>query len=297
MWKRVAGAILLAAVVALPVLLTEQALRMPPERRPEPDRSEALDIAAATGTAWNEVEIATSDGAKLKGWTFLPPADRDSGKAIILLHGAGDSRKGMLGFSRFFAQRGYSTLAVDSRAHGISGGPMVTYGLLERQDIHQWADYLLGLRPKAKLYGLGMSMGAAILIQSLDTEPRFRSIVAECSYSSFRAAASERIPRLTGLPAVFSRPVVSAAFLYAQMRYGYDLEAISPMEALKRARTPVLLIHGLDDGRTAPEQSRELYAANPKISELWEVPGAKHVQASVVAHQEFEERVLRWFDK
>ncbi len=234
MWKRIAGAILLAATVASPVLLTEQALRMPPERRPEPDRSKAQDIANATGTAWSEAEITAPDGAKLRGWAFLPPAERDSGKAILLLHGAGDSRKGMLGFTRFFAQRGYATLAVDSRGHGISGGPMVTYGLLERGD---------------------------------------------------------------GLPAFFSRPVVGAAFDYAQMRYGFDLEAISPLESLKRAHTPVLLIHGLADGRTAPEQSRELYAVNPKVAELWEVPGAKHVQAPVVAEQEFEKRVLRGFDK
>ena len=296
MWKWIAGGIPLAVAVAVPVLLTEQALRMPSERK-EPDRTKAEAIAATTGTTWTEAEIATPDGVKLKGWVFLPAAGRDSGKAIILLHGAGDSRKGMLGFSRFFALRGYSTLAVDSRGHGVSGGPMVTYGLLERQDVHQWADYLLGLRPKAKLYGLGMSMGAAILIQALDTEPRFRSIAAECSYSTFRAAASERIPRLTGLPAFFSRPVVSAAFLYAQLRYDYVLDAISPLDSLKRTHTPVLLIHGLDDGRTAPEQSRELHAANPGVSELWEVPGAKHVQASVVAQQEFEERVQRWFDK
>jgi dipeptidyl aminopeptidase/acylaminoacyl peptidase len=284
-------------VVALPVMLTEQALRMPSERRNEPDKSKALDIAGVTGTRWSEAEITTPDGAKLKGWTFLPPPEHDSGKAIILLHGAGDSRKGMLGFSRFFAQRGYATLVVDSRGHGISGGPQVTYGLLEKQDVHRWADYLLGVKPNAKLYGLGMSMGAAILIQSLESEARFRSIVAECSYSTFRAAASERIPRLTGLPAAFSTPIVSAAFFYAKMRYGHDLESISPVESLKHSRTPVLLIHGLDDGRTAPEQSRTLHAANLQTTELWEVPGAKHVQASVVAQKEFEDRVLRWFEK
>ena len=203
----------------------------------------------------------------------------------------------MLGFARFFAQRGYATLVVDSRGHGVSAGSQVTYGLLEKEDMHRWASYLLGLRPKAKLYGLGMSMGAAILIQALDTEPRFRSIVAECSYATFREAAGERIPRITGLPAILSRPIVDTAFLYARLRYGIDLDAAAPLETLKHTRTPVLLIHGLADRSTAPEQSRELHAANPKVTDLWEVPDAKHVQASVVAPREFEERVLRWFDK
>ena len=297
MWKWLVGIGLVCGVTALPILLTERALNIPPDRRTTPDRARAEEIAAVAGASWREAAISSADGAALKGWVFLPAPERDSGKAVILLHGAGDSRRGMLGFTRFFAQRGYAALVVDSRGHGVSAGPRVTYGLLEKTDMARWADYLLSLKPGARLYGLGMSMGASILIQALDTEKRFRSIVAECPYSTFRAAASERIPRLTGLPAAFASPIIGAAFLYAQLRYGYDLDAVSPVESLRRAQTPVLLIHGLADERTDPIQSRALHAANPAISELWEVPGAKHVQASVVAQHDFEERVMRWFEK
>ena len=282
---------------ALPILLTERALTIAPERRTTPDRAKAEEIAGVAGASWRDASIPSADGAALKGWVFLPTPEHDSGKAVILLHGAGDSRRGMLGFTRFFAQRGFAALVVDSRGHGISAGPQVTYGLLEKNDMARWADYLLTLKPGARLYGIGMSMGAAILIQALDTEKRFRSIVAECPYSTFREAASERIPRLTGLPAAFASPIIGTAFLYARLRYGYDLDAASPLESIRRTHTPVLLIHGLADDRTDPVQSRELHAANPAISEPWEVPGAKHVQASVVAQREFEERVMRWFEK
>ena len=297
MWKRVAGIAVVCGCAVLPILLTERALVIAPGSRAVPDRAKAAEIALASGASWREAEIDAADGQKLSAWAFLPAPEHDSGKAILLLHGAGDTRRGMLGFARFFARRGFATLVPDSRGHGVSQGPQVTYGLLEKQDVHRWADYLLGLKPGAKLFGMGMSMGAAILIQSLEIEDRFRSIVAECSYSTFRDAASERIPRLTGLPAWFSAPVVGSAFLYARLRYGLDLDAVSPLEAIKRTRTPVLLIHGLADGRTDPAQSRALHAANPSYTELWEVPGAKHVQASVVAQQEFEERVLGWFEK
>lgn len=288
---------LVCGAVALPILLTERALHIAPERRVTPDRAKAEEIAGLAGASWREAAISSADGAALKGWVFLPASERESGKAVILLHGAGDSRKGMLGFARFFAQHGYAALVVDSRGHGVSAGPRVTYGLLEKTDMTRWADYLLSLKPGARLYGLGMSMGASILIQALDNEKRFRSVVAECPYATFRAAASERIPRLTGLPAAFASPIIGAAFLYARLRYGYDLDAVSPVESLRRTHTPVLLIHGLADDRTDPGQSRELHAANPANSELWEVPGAKHVQASVVAQREFEERVMRWFEK
>ena len=149
MWKQVTGLVLACGAAALPVMLTEQALRIPSGRRDEPDRAKALDIAGTTGASWKEAEIATADGARLRGWTFLPHADRDSGKAVILLHGAGDTRRGMLGFSRFFAQRGYSTLVVDSRGHGVSGGQQVTYGFLEKQDLHHAGDHSRNI-PKSR---------------------------------------------------------------------------------------------------------------------------------------------------
>lgn len=297
MWKRAAAVALCGAAAALPVFLTESAIHLSPERKVAPVESKAAEIATVAGVDWKAVEIAGAGGARQRGWLFTPPEAKHSGRAVMLLHGAGDSRRGMLGFARFFARNGFTTLAADGRGHGVSEGPQVTYGLQEREDVRRWADFLLASRPGLKLYGLGESMGASILIQALDREPRFRSLVAECPYSTFREAASERIPRLTGLPEAFSPPLLSAAFLYARLRHGIDFAAVSPLETIRRTKTPVLLIHGLADDRTAPEHSRRLHAANPRFTELWEVPRARHVEASVVAPGEFEERVLRWFEK
>ncbi|MCC6540079.1 MAG: alpha/beta fold hydrolase, partial [Bryobacterales bacterium] len=168
----------------------------------------------------------------------------------------------------------------------------------ERDDVSRWADYALSMRAGAQLYGLGMSMGAAVLLQALPQETRFRSVVAECSYSTFRDAAAERIPRMTGVPALLSPLLLTPAFTYGRLRYGLDFDAISPLESIRKTPVPVLLIHGLADDRTSPEQSRRLAAAAPKgLAELWEVPGARHVRASEVAQQEFEDRVIRWFAK
>ena len=297
MWKWIVGGGLLAVAAAVPVFLTESALHIPPERRTAPATGKAAEAAQAAGAEWKDAEITAADGSRQRGWLFAPPTGRHSGRAVLLLHGAGDTRRGMLGFARFFASRGFTALATDSRGHGVSGGARVTYGLEERDDVRRWIDYLSATRPGLRLYALGASMGASILIQALGAESRFRSVVAECPYATFRGAASERIPRLTGLPAWFSAPVVSAAFAYARLRHGVDFEAVAPVETIRSVRTPVLLIHGLDDNKTAPAHSRELHAANPQYTELWEVPGAHHVDASVVAPREFEERVLRWFEK
>ena len=44
----------------------------------------------------------------------------------------------------------------------------------------------------SSLYGLGESLGAAILIESLPREPRFRAVVAECPFDSFEDIAYYR---------------------------------------------------------------------------------------------------------
>ena len=76
MWKKIAIGVILLGAGALPILLTEQALRIPSGRREEPDRAKAEGIAAITGSKWSEAQINAADGALLKGWKFLP--DRKS---------------------------------------------------------------------------------------------------------------------------------------------------------------------------------------------------------------------------
>jgi pimeloyl-ACP methyl ester carboxylesterase len=98
------------------------------------------DYLGHTKFEWRDAQIIARDGAVMKGW-FLEPLPR-TGKCIMVLHGIGDSRLGALGFAPMFLQHGYSVLAPDSRAHGQSGGQIVTYGILEADDALRWADWM-----------------------------------------------------------------------------------------------------------------------------------------------------------
>jgi len=82
---------------------------------------------------------------------------------------------------------------------------------------------------------------------------------------------------------------------YSRLRYGVDLMQASPIDVLRRSQTPVLLIHGTADVNIPPQESRELHAANPQSTVLWEVDGATHVGAEAADPQEYRRRVLNWF--
>lgn len=111
------------------------------------------------------VSIVTSDQVKLVATAHEPAVW--NGGAVILLHGISNGR------GEWLAREAYRTLEPDSRGHGASGGDLLTYGVRERDDddVHPWVDWMeTQWKPRAVL-GLGASLGADILLQSLPGEP------------------------------------------------------------------------------------------------------------------------------
>ncbi len=238
------------------------------------------------------VTITAPDKVILRASWLLPP--QSNGNCVAVLHGIGDSHVGSIGFAPMFLSQGYRVLVPDSRAHGTSGGELVTYGLLEKYDAVAWALWMkqAGCR---KVYGLGESLGAAILIQAAGVQPIFAAIVAECPYADLREVAEYRIQKM-GMPIVLAETVVGSAMLYARWTEGLDFRQASPVQSIAHAVTPILLIHGLNDDRTPPSNSQELANTNPRDA-LWLVPNAPHVGALRVAPEEFRRRVLGWFSE
>jgi len=244
-----------------------------------------------------DVAITTPDQVTLRGWLLRPAAG--NGNAAIVLHGLGDNRLGMSGYAQLLLAHGYTVLLPDARAHGVSGGELATYGLLEGSDIHDWVDFLLAAAKPRCVYGMGESMGAAELLQSLQEETRLCAVVAESPFSTFREIAYDRMgqPFRLGpwVGRTVLRPLVEIAFLRVRWRYGLDMGRVSPEDAVAGSHTPVLLIHGQIDGNIPARHSRAIHEVAPQTV-LWEVPGADHCGAIATAPQEFESRMLGWFE-
>jgi hypothetical protein len=90
-------------------------------------------------------------------------------------------------------------------------------------------------------------------------------------------------------------PVVESAFFYSRWKYGLDFEQVSPEDALANSKVPVFLIHGQIDSNIPVRHSRRILARNPSVV-LWEVPNAEHSTAVTVEPEEFNRRLLEWFE-
>jgi pimeloyl-ACP methyl ester carboxylesterase len=254
------------AVVALTagaVFVAEGALHI--WQRELPDDRLAAAVAKADGAAWREAQVGEADGVKLSGWLLTP--GHGNGAVVIALHGVGDTRAGMLGHADFLLRAGYTVLAPDCRGHGRSGGDVISYGVREGGDVRAWEDLLLRTPGVERIYGIGQSMGAAILLESLGHATRMRALVADCPFATFQEIAYERLEQQGVIGEAASWPLVNLGFVYARARY------------------------------IAPRHSRELHAANLAATDLWEVPGAGHIASLEVARGEYVRRVTEWFDR
>lgn len=293
-------AVLIALYLALSLLagivLAEGSLRL--YHRPLTHRLEAQTIVHREFQAdLQEVSIAASDSAILKAW-YVRPRNFNA-NAVVLTHGITDNREGVAGYAELFLKHGYAVLLPDARGHGESGGEFATYGLKEADDLHRWVTWLYAHDSPDCVYGFGESYGAALVLESLATEPRYCAVAVEDAFSTAREMSYERVSGFLHLHAWFGktlgRPIIAVADFYARERYGIDLLEPSPLDAVKHSSVPVLLIHGELDQNINPRHSVIIAKAAPSHVQLWLVPRAGHTSAWTVAHDEFETRVLSWF--
>lgn len=298
-WARLlifATALYLLVCVLGAIAFVELSLRLPKRRLTAATVALVQQRAADARLQVEEVEVFSKDRLRLRGW-FARPLNHN-GSVVVLLHGVTDNRLGVAGYAEFFVKNGYGVLIADSRTHGESEGLLATYGVTEADDVHRWVDWVYRTHAPACVYGFGESMGAAILLQSLERERRFCAVIAESPFADFREAVYDRISGgfRTGpwLARTILRPTVEAGLIYARWRYGLDFAQSSPRDIVARTSVPVFLIHGELDASIRLRNSESIHAANGKTV-LWSVPGAYHGGAWSTQPQQFESRVLAWF--
>jgi len=297
---KIAG-IWLCSCILIGVVATQWALH--PGRRaltPEAE-AQAQAIAARNEAVLAEVAVTANDGSTLRGWSIRPL--HGNGDAVILLHGVADNRMGMIGYADLLLRHGYAVLLPDARAHGESGGELATYGIIEAGDVRRWYDWVEQAERPRCIDGLGNSMGAAQLLESLPAAPGFCAVVVESPYANFREASYDRLAERLGVEAwlgrTLLRPAVEAGFLYARWKYGVDLEQNSPENAVAASSVPVLLIHGLKDTNLPSRHSEMILARNssrkPAVV-LWEPAEAVHTGAAAAEPEEYERRLIGWYE-
>lgn len=300
-YRRV-GLALLAVVIALPCVaavigrMIGPGLLHPANLNPA-RTAETAAMLERTGAARRAIEARAADGAILKGWKIAPV--KPNGNWILLFHGISDNRSGVLGHAEILLRNGYSVVMMDSRGHGESGGDMVTYGWKERYDTVALVSALESRETVRHLGALGVSLGAAIALQSAAVEPRIEGVVAEDPFANLREVSYDYagldVSPLLGK--TLFRPATIAAMDALAEAGNFSPDDVSPEKAVAVRAFPVLLVCGTEDHRIPCRHAERIYAAAIGPKELWIVEGAGHASALGHSPQEYEQRVVAFFRK
>lgn len=241
-----------------------------------------------------EARVLSHDGLKLAGKYYHR---KDGAPLVIFLHGyrccAARDGNGIFLYSK---KMNYNILMVDQRVHGKSEGKTITFGIKERYDCLEWINWALQrFGENQKILIAGLSMGAATVLMTADMNlpEQVKGIMADCPYSSPKAIIRKVIKEM-------KYPVDITYWLaktVAKWIGKFDLEETSAVEAVKRCKLPILIIHGDDDRFVPCSMSKECQLANTEYVELVIIEGAGHGLSNCVDAKKYEEAVMAFFRK
>jgi hypothetical protein len=232
----------------------------------------------------------------LRGWKVRSP--EPNGDWVLLFHGVGDNRIGVLDHASVLLSAGYNVTMMDARAHGESEGSMATYGWIERHDTQDIVDALEASEHPRHLFALGESMGAGIALQSAAVEPRIEVVVAEAAFANLREASYDYagLRRSPWLGKTLFAPGTWTMIYRAERIANLAAADVSPMKAVGMRAFPMLLICDGNDVALPCRHTKMIFNAAIGRKEMWIVPDAYHTAALGTQPAEFRRRVLAFFD-
>ena len=190
--------------------------------------------------------LFTQDSVKIVALESRP----DSAKAVVIcLSGIENpSVTAFWGHVREFNKRGIAAILPDLRAHGQSSGERIAMGWEEFRDVAAVTDYIEANYPaETPVTILGLSMGAAVAINSIGCNERIDGIVSISGYSSVEDALTDQIQNYIG---VLACPFKLFFSLTAWIKYGVNPWKTRPESAIAKLNgRSALLMHSKEDSQ------------------------------------------------
>ncbi|NLX09460.1 MAG: hypothetical protein GXY36_07365 [Chloroflexi bacterium] len=241
------------------------------------------------GHTWEAITLtARATGDSIAGY-FIPGS---GGAAIIIPPPYAGGRGSRLHEADVLARHGYAVLTYDSRRCAGMGALSLGY-----QEVDEVADALDYLRTRddidpGRIGLLGFSSAGATGIMAAARLPEIRAVVAEGGYGDL---ADGQI----GIGDSGDNPLTALYKHTIALSYrlitGDSIDRLSPTDVIGQiAPRPILLIYGSRE--TSLPGARAQQTAAGANAALWVVEGAGHGNYLETAPDEYEARVIAFFD-
>ena len=277
-----------------------------PQPRPAYDKSPlSIDQSTIFGRGQNwfysnrmnvlDWQMTAFDGIKLYAY-FIPAQKKSTRDVVILVHGFNDMPSVMAAYAQLHLEkRDCHILIPHLRAHGMSEGNFVGYGLFDSQDLVMWMQYLetrLGSDIKIILHG--RSMGAAAVLMTAGSGIAPKSLKGVIADSSFDALDTEMAFLVQRKYKFQLRPFLMLVRSVAMKRFGFPIEKASPESVASRIKVPVLLFHGTDDVLVPSYMSENIFNRIRAGKRICLIEGAAHVMGYDKAPEKYSQEIEKF---
>jgi len=242
------------------------------------------------------VEINNKENEVLRAW-LLTQKDKKS-PGVLLVHDKNNNRSQVLDLASFLYQEGYSVLLFDLRAHGLSDGNKISFGIKEKKDIEQAFKFFARQKNVDEnnlgIYALGYSASWTILSEEQDFVKKANKVlILDSAYSSIDSLISNKL----SWNHLFI-PVLSKSIYSWTLSLFVEESLVNPIDLIKNIEKPILFIHSAEDNMLSKSNSIDLNEA--KIfgeKELWLVPLLDHLESYEKNKGKYREKVLEMLNK
>lgn len=218
-----------------------------------------------------EYETVRIQSNKVIECWYLPSPAAAPG-TVLICHGYGGEKGGMLDKAMAFRQMGYHTMLVDFMGSGNSEGNQTTIGYKEAEQVRDCVQYLRA-KNKGPVILFGTSMGAAAIMRAASkgwVQPD--AMILECPFGTMYETVAARF-RQQSAP-VF--PMAGLLVFWGGLENGFWAFGHNPEAYAQSIRCPALLIWGEKDIKVGRAETDRIFInlQGPKDSLL--IAGAGH---------------------
>lgn len=230
-------------------------------------------IAQFEEAPFEAVSIRSHDGLLLTGRYYRVA---ENAPLELCCHGyKGNAIRDFAGQWQIAKAMGHNLLLIDQRCHGSSQGHTITFGIQERKDVLGWIRFAGERFGPVPTVLCGVSMGAAtvLMVSGMELPGNVKGVIADCPYDAPANIIKKVLGQDMGMPVSIVYPLIKLG----GMLYGrFNLDGDSPVAAVKKAKVPILLIHGDDDRFVPYAMSCKIHQAAPEKIHFHTVKGAGH---------------------
>jgi len=258
-----------------------------------------------------DVRVTTRDGRSLAGCYLRARCPRRG----VVLFGLefGSNRWACVPYCVPLLENGYDVFALESGGQGNSDprpgyAPLQWVTEFEVEDTRAALAYLKA-RPDADPHGVGffgISKGGGAGILAAGNDPWVRCFLTDGIFATY----STMVPYMRKWYGIYNNQYTLQGLLPLWYYGLVGLVALSRIQKIRHCRfpsleraigklapRPLLMIHGGGDTYVKPEMAEVLFEQAREPKQLWMVDGAKHNQALHLVREEYQRRVLEFFNQ